>query len=153
MPKPLFGDNGSGMHTHQSLWKDGKPLFSDAKATRSPARCAAGTSAVCSARPRAHGFLRADDELLQASRARLRSAGQPRVLGPQPLGRRRIPMYTDNPKAKRIEFRPPDPTANPYLAFSAMLMAGLDGIQNKIDPGAPLDKNIYELVGPRSSAA
>jgi glutamine synthetase len=146
MPKPLYGDNGSGMHTHQSLWKGGKPLFFDKNGyalTSDLCRWYIGgllkhgraLMAFCA--PTTNSYKRlvpgyeAPVNLVYSARNRSAAA--------------RIPMYTEQPKAKRIEFRPPDPTCNPYLAFSAMLMAGLDGIQNKIDPGAPLDKNIYAL--------
>ena len=146
MPKPLFEDNGSGMHTHQSLWKGGKPLFFDAKGyalTSQMCRWYAGgllkharaLMAFCA--PTTNSYKRlvpgfeAPVNLVFSARNRSAAA--------------RIPMYTDNPKAKRIEFRPPDPACNPYLAFAAMLMAGLDGVENKIDPGQPLEKNTYEL--------
>jgi glutamine synthetase len=146
MPKPLYGDNGSGMHTHQSLWKGGQPLFFDKKGyalTSDLCRWYIGgllkhgraLMAFCA--PTTNSYKRlvpgyeAPVNLVYSARNRSAAA--------------RIPMYTEQPKAKRIEFRPPDPTCNPYLAFSAMLMAGLDGIQNKIDPGQPLDKNTYEL--------
>ena len=146
MPKPLFGDNGSGMHTHQSLWKDGTNLFFDKDGyalTSETARFYAGgllkhgraLMAFCA--PTTNSYKRlvpgfeAPVNLVYS--ARNRSAAI------------RIPMYTDNPESKRLEFRPPDNSCNPYLAFSAMLMAGLDGIQNKIDPGEPLDRNTYEL--------
>ena len=146
MPKPIFGDNGSGMHTHQSLWKDGANLFFDKDGyalTSETARFYAGgllkharaLMALCA--PTTNSYKRlvpgfeAPVNLVYS--ARNRSAAV------------RIPMYTDSPNSKRLEFRPPDNTCNPYLAFSAMLMAGLDGIQNKIDPGEPLDRNTYEL--------
>ena len=146
MPKPLFGDNGSGMHTHQSLWKDGTNLFFDKDGyalTSETARFYTGgllkhgrsLMALCA--PTTNSYKRlvpgfeAPVNLVYS--ARNRSAAV------------RIPVYTDNPNSKRLEFRPPDSTCNPYLAFSAMLMAGLDGIQNKIDPGEPLDRNTYEL--------
>jgi glutamine synthetase len=148
MPKPLFGDNGSGMHTHQSLWKDGKNLFFDAKGYALISQTAKyyiggllkhapALMAICA--PTTNSYKRlvpgyeAPVNLVYS--ARNRSAAV------------RIPMYTDNPKTKRIEFRPPDPSCNPYLSFAALLMAGLDGIQNKIDPGQPMDENIYELTG------
>jgi len=146
MPKPLFMDNGSGMHTHQSLWKNGKPLFFDQKGyalTSEMCRWYAGgllrhaTALMAFCAPTTNSYKRlvpgyeAPVNLVFSARNRSAAA--------------RIPMYTNNPKAKRIEFRPPDPTANPYLAFSAMLMAGLDGVQKKMDPGAPLEKNTYEL--------
>jgi len=146
MPKPLFMDNGSGMHTHQSLWKNGKPLFFDQKGY-------ALTSEMC--RWYAGGLLRHAPALMAFCAPTTNSYKRlvPGYEAPVNLvfsarnrsAAARIPMYTNNPKAKRIEFRPPDPTANPYLAFSAMLMAGLDGIQKKMDPGAPLEKNTYEL--------
>ena len=146
MPKPLFQDNGSGMHVHQSLWKDGEPLFFDEKGY-------AGLSDM--ARWYIGGLLRAravaarvhepDHQLLQAARARLRGAGEPRVLAAEPLRAVRIPLYSKSPKAKRLEFRCPDPSCNPYLAFSALLMAGLDGIQNRIEPPTPVDRDLYDL--------
>ncbi|HHY86604.1 MAG TPA: type I glutamate--ammonia ligase [Verrucomicrobia bacterium] len=145
MPKPLFGDNGSGMHTHQSLWKKGKPLFAGNEygglsqmalyyvgglLKHARALCALCNPTTNSYKRLVPGY---EAPVNLAYSARNRSAAV------------RIPMYSDSPKAKRIEYRPPDPAANPYLAFAALLMAGLDGIQNKIDPGEPLDKNIYEL--------
>src|SRR5216110_4054108 len=145
MPKPLFGDNGSGMHTHQSLWKKGKPLFAGNEyAGLSPMalyyiggilKHAKALCAICS--PTTNSYQRLvpgfEAPVNLAYSARNRSAAI------------RIPTYSANPKAKRIEFRTPDAAANPYLAFSAMLLAGLDGIQSRIDPGDPLDKNLYEL--------
>jgi len=151
MPKPLFQDNGSGMHTHQSLWKDGKPLFAgDGYAGLSqlalwyigglikhgPALSAIIAPTTNSYKRLVPGF---EAPVNLAYSRRNRSAAC------------RIPMYSASPKAKRVEFRPPDPSCNPYLAFSAMLMAGLDGIENKIDPGQPLDKDIYDL-GPEELA-
>jgi glutamine synthetase len=145
MPKPLFGDNGSGMHCHQSLWKGGKPLFAgDGYAGLSetalhyiggllkhaPAIVAFAAPTTNSYKRLVPGF---EAPVNLAYSARNRSAAI------------RIPMFSTNPKLKRLEFRPPDPSCNPYLAFSAMLMAGLDGIQNRIDPGQPLDKDIYDL--------
>ncbi len=145
MPKPLFADNGSGMHTHQSLWKDGKPLFAGDKYAGISdmalhyigglLKHAAALTALCN--PTTNSFKRLvpgyEAPVNLAYSSRNRSAAV------------RIPMYSPSPKAKRVEYRTPDPSCNPYLAFSAMLMAGLDGIQNKIDPGSPLDKNIYDL--------
>jgi len=152
MPKPLFGDNGSGMHVHQSLWKKGEPLFFDEKGYALTSqlcrwyiggllRHARALMAFCA--PTTNSYKRlvpgyeAPVNLVYSARNRSAAA--------------RIPVYTAQPKAKRVEFRPPDPSCNPYLAFSAMLMAGLDGIENQIDPGAPLDKNTYEL-SPREAA-
>jgi len=145
MPKPLFGDNGSGMHTHQSLWKKGKPLFAGneyAGLSQTALYYAGGllkhARALCAiCNPTTNSYKRLvpgyEAPVNLAYSSRNRSAAI------------RIPTYSENPKAKRLEYRPPDPAANPYLAFAALLMAGLDGIQNKIDPGEPLDKNIYEL--------
>ena len=145
MPKPIFGDNGSGMHTHQSLWKGGKPLFagngyaglSDLALwytggilKHAAALCALVAPTTNSYKRLVPGF---EAPVNLAYSSRNRSAGI------------RIPMYSPSPKAKRLEVRFPDNSCNGYLAFSAMLMAGLDGIQNKIDPGQPLDKDIYEL--------
>ena len=146
MPKPLFDDNGSGMHTHQSLWKDGKPLFYDKDGY-------AGTSQLC--RWYIGGLLKHGRSLMAFCAPTTNSYKRlvPGYEAPVNLvysarnrsAAARIPMYTEQPHAKRIEFRPPDTAANPYLAFSAMLMAGLDGIKNKIDPGDPVDRNTYEL--------
>ena len=145
MPKPIFDDNGSGMHTHLSLWKDGETLMAgDGYAGLSelglyavggilkhaPAILAFAAPTTNSYRRLVPGF-EAPVNLVMS--ARNRSAGV------------RIPMYSDKPKAKRLEFRCPDPTCNGYIAWTAMLMAGLDGIQNKIDPGEPLDVDIYDL--------
>ncbi len=145
MPKPLFGDNGSGMHTHQSLWKNGQPLFAG--------DCYAGLSQL--ALWYIGGLLR-HARALSALIAPTTNSYKRLVPGYEApvnlaYSRRnrsaaiRIPMYSPSPKSKRIEFRPPDPSCNPYLAFAAMLMAGLDGVLNKIDPGEPLDKDIYDL--------
>jgi len=145
MPKPIFGDNGSGMHVHQSLWKDGKPLFAGSGYAglsemamyyiggllkHAPALCALTNPTTNSYKRLVPGF-EAPVNLAYSQRNRSASV--------------RIPMYSSNPKAKRIEFRCPDPTCNPYLGFTALLMAGLDGVINKIDPGKPLDKDIYDM--------
>ena len=145
MPKPLFGDNGSGMHTHQSIWKGGQPLFAGDKYAgvsdlclwyiggilkHAPALCAFVAPTTNSYKRLVPGF-EAPVNLAYSSRNRSASI--------------RIPVYSPSPKAKRIEVRFPDPSCNPYLAFAAMLMAGLDGIMNKINPGDPLDKNLYDL--------
>jgi len=145
MPKPLFGDNGSGMHSHQSIWKGGQPLFAGDKYAgvsdlclwyiggilkHAPALCAFVAPTTNSYKRLVPGF-EAPVNLAYSSRNRSASI--------------RIPVYSSSPKAKRIEVRFPDPSCNPYLAFAAMLMAGLDGIMNKINPGDPLDKNLYDL--------
>lgn len=145
MPKPIYGDNGSGMHCHQSLWKGDKALFAGDEYAglskmalhyiggllkHAPALAAFVAPTTNSYKRLIPGF---EAPVNLAYSARNRSAAI------------RIPILSQNPKAKRIEFRPPDPSCNPYLAFSAMMMAGLDGIQNKIDPGQPLDKDIYDL--------
>lgn len=146
MPKPVFADNGSGMHVHQSLWKNGETMMYDETGYAGLSdnarwyiggilRHAAALLAFCA--PTTNSYRRlvpgyeAPINLLYSQRNRSACV--------------RIPMYSKSPKAKRIEFRAPDPTANPYLAFSAMLMAGLDGIQNRIEPPKPLDKDLYEL--------
>ncbi|MBC7357379.1 MAG: type I glutamate--ammonia ligase [Desulfacinum sp.] len=145
MPKPIFGDNGSGMHTHLSIWKDGQPLFAGDKyaGLSDTALYAVGgvlkhAAALCAfTNPTTNSYKRlvpgyeAPVNLAYSSRNRSASI--------------RIPMYSPSPKAKRIEIRFPDPSCNGYLAFSALLMAALDGIENRIDPGEPLDKDIYSL--------
>ncbi len=144
MPKPIFGDNGSGMHVHQSIWKDGKPMFAGDQYADLSQTClyyiggilkhAKALNALTN--PSTNSYKRLvpgyEAPVLLAYSARNRSASC------------RIPLAS-NPKAKRIEIRFPDPAANPYLAFAAMLMAGLDGIANKIDPGPAMDKNLYDL--------
>ena len=146
MPKPIYGDNGSGMHTHQSLWKDGVPIFFDSNGY-------AGLSQV--ARYYIGGLLRHAPALMAFCAPTTNSYKRlvPGYEAPVNLvysvrnrsAAIRIPTYRQEAPHKRLEFRPPDPTANCYLAFAAMLLAGLDGIQNEIDPGDPLDRNIYEL--------
>lgn len=152
MPKPMYGDNGSGMHVHQSLWKNGQPLFFDkdkyaglsdmarhyiggliAHAPALLAFCAPTTNSYKRLVP---GF-EAPVNLVYSQRNRSACI--------------RIPMYSDNPKAKRVEFRCPDPAANPYLAMAALLMAGLDGVRRGIEPPAPVDADLYEL--PKSELA
>jgi glutamine synthetase len=145
MPKPLFADNGSGMHTHQSLWKGGKPLFAGKEYAglsqmalhyiggilkHAKALCAICSPTTNSYKRLVPGF---EAPVNLAYSASNRSAAV------------RIPTFSQSPKAKRIEYRPPDPSANPYLCYTALLMAGLDGVVNKIKPGEPLDKNMYEL--------
>lgn len=145
MPKPLYGDNGSGMHVHQSLWKDDKPLFAGDEYAglsetakfyiggllkHAPALIAFAAPTTNSYKRLVPGF---EAPVNLAYSARNRSAAV------------RIPMFSQSPKAKRLEFRPPDPSCNPYITFAALLMAGLDGVQNRIDPGEPLDKDIYDL--------
>ncbi|HQR39187.1 MAG TPA: type I glutamate--ammonia ligase [Blastocatellia bacterium] len=145
MPKPMFGDNGTGMHVHQSLWKNGEPLFAGDKYAglsemalhyiggilkHAPALAALTSPTTNSYRRLVPGY-EAPTRLAYSRRNRSAAC--------------RIPMYSQSPKAKRVEVRFPDPSCNPYLAFSAMLLAGLDGIQNRIDPGEPLDKDIYDM--------
>ena len=145
MPKPLFNDNGTGMHTHQSIWKDGKPLFAGKEYAGVSQLCLYYIGGILK-----HGQACAD---LTNSTANFDKRLTPRfealvMLAYSSRNRSagiRIPMYSPSPKAKRIEVRFPDPSCNMYLAFSAMLMAGLDGIQNKIDPGEAMDKNLYDL--------
>ena len=145
MPKPIFGDNGSGMHVHQSIWKGGKPLFAGNKYADLSETVPLLHRRRHQARQGLQRLHQPDDQLLQASGAGLRGAGAARLLVAQPLGLVPHPATRRSPKAKRVEVRFPDPAANPYLAFAAMLMAGLDGIQNKIHPGEPMDKNLYDL--------
>ena len=145
MPKPLFGDNGSGMHTHVSIWKEGKPLFAGdqyAGVSQQALYAIGGILKHCKAlcaftNPTTNSYKRLvpgfEAPVNLAYSSRNRSAAI------------RIPMYSSSPKAKRIEFRTPDPSCNGYLAFAAITMAVIDGIQNKMDPGDPLDKNIYDL--------
>ncbi len=145
MAKPLFGDNGTGMHCHQSIWKDGVPLFagdqyaglSEMALNYIGGLIAHGSALMAILAPTSNSYKRLvpgfEAPTILAMSARNRSAAA------------RVPMYFQNPKAKRIEFRPPDPSCNPYLAFAAMLMAGLDGVERKLSPGDPLDTNLYEL--------
>jgi glutamine synthetase len=150
MPKPIFGDNGSGMHVHMSLWRDERPLFAAESGyaglsetarffiggllTHAPAVLALAAPTTNSYRRLVPGY-EAPVNLVFSQRNRSAAV--------------RIPMYSDRPKAKRVEFRPPDPTCNPYLTFSALMMAGLDGIRREIEPSqhgfGPLDRNIYEM--------
>ncbi len=146
MPKPLYGDNGSGMHVHQSLWKNGKPTFyekgkyaglSDSARHYIGGLIAHAPALLAFAAPTTNSYKRlvpgfeAPVNLVYSQRNRSACV--------------RIPMYSENPKAKRIEFRCPDPAANPYLAFAALLMAGLDGVRRGIEPPAPVDADLYEL--------
>ncbi|MGB3640858.1 MAG: type I glutamate--ammonia ligase [Rivularia sp. (in: cyanobacteria)] len=145
MPKPVFQDNGSGMHTHQSIWKDGKPLFAGDKYAGMSEMGLHYIGGILKHAPALLAFTNPSTN----SYKRLVPGYEAPVNLAYSQGNRsasvRIPLAGDNPKAKRLEFRCPDATCNPYLAFAAMLCAGLDGIKNKIDPGEPLDKNIYEL--------
>jgi glutamine synthetase len=153
MPKPLFGDNGSGMHVHQSLWKDENPLFFDAKGyallsdtarwyiggliTHAPALLGLCAPTTNSYRRLVPGF-EAPVNLMYSQRNRSAIC--------------RIPTYSSSPKARRVEFRAPDPSCNPYLAFAALLMAGLDGIKRKIEPPKPIDEDLYELHDERKAS-
>jgi glutamine synthetase len=146
MPKPIFEDNGSGMHCHQSLWKGGEPLFFDENGyaglsdmarwyiggllNHAPAILAFAAPTTNSYKRLVPGY-EAPVNLVYSQRNRSACV--------------RIPLYSKSPKAKRLEFRCPDPSCNPYLAFSAMLMAGLDGVQNRIEPPDPVDKDLYDL--------
>jgi glutamine synthetase len=146
MPKPIFMDNGSGMHVHQSLWKGGEPLFFDEKGyaglsdlarwyiggllTHAPSILALTNPTTNSYKRLVPGY-EAPVNLVYSQRNRSASV--------------RIPLYSKSPKAKRLEFRCPDPSCNPYLGFSALLMAGLDGIQNRIEPPTPVDRDLYDL--------
>jgi glutamine synthetase len=146
MPKPIFQDNGSGMHTHQSLWTNGEPLFYDETGyagvsdlgrhyiggllAHAPAILAFAAPTTNSYKRLVPGY-EAPVNLVYSQRNRSAAC--------------RIPLYSKSPKAKRVEFRCPDPACNPYIAFAAMLMAGLDGVQNKIEPPAPVDKDLYDL--------
>ena len=146
MPKPIFEENGSGMHVHQSLWKDGDPLMFEAGGyahlsdlakhyiggllAHAPALMAFCAPTTNSYRRLVPGY-EAPVNLVYSARNRSACV--------------RVPMYHESPKSKRIEFRSPDPTANPYLAFSALMLAGLDGIKRELDPGEPLDADIYDL--------
>jgi glutamine synthetase len=152
MPKPIFEENGSGMHVHQSLWKDGDPLMFEAGGyahlsdlakhyiggllAHAPALMAFCAPTTNSYRRLVPGY-EAPVNLVYSARNRSACV--------------RVPMYHESPKSKRIEFRSPDPTANPYLAFSALMLAGLDGIKRELDPGEPLDADIYELAPERLS--
>jgi glutamine synthetase len=146
MPKPIFMDNGSGMHTHQSLWREGENLFwdevgyaglSDMARWYIGGLLAHAPSILAFAAPTTNSYRRlvpgyeAPINLVYSQRNRSACA--------------RIPAYFQTPAAKRVEFRSPDPSCNPYLAFPAMLMAGLDGIKNKIEPPDPIDKDLYDL--------
>jgi glutamine synthetase len=152
MPKPMFGDNGSGMHVHQSLWQDDTNTFFDETGYAGLSETArhyiggllahaAALLAFCA--PTTNSYRRlvpgyeAPVNLVYSQRNRSAAV--------------RIPVYSKSPKTKRIEFRCPDPAANPYLAFAAMLMAGLDGIRNRIDPGDPIERDLYELDGDQAA--
>src|SRR6201984_2169251 len=146
MPKPLFADNASGMHCHQSLWNAKRNLFYDAKGW-------ALTSELCcwyigGLLKHAHALMAFCAPTTNSYRRLVPGYEAPVNLVYSARNRSacvRVPMYHEAPKTKRVEFRSPDPPANPYLAFSALMMAGLDGIRRELDPGEPLDADIYEL--------
>src|SRR5213593_590274 len=145
MPKPIFGDNGSGMHCHQSLWKEGTPLFADKSGPAGLSQLARGYVAGLLAH--APALLAFCAPTTNSYRRLVPGYEAPVNLAYSSRNRSaciRIPTYSESPKAKRIEFRCPDPTANPYLAFSAMLMAGLDGIERRLDPGEPSDFDLFD---------
>ncbi|MBU2492788.1 MAG: type I glutamate--ammonia ligase [Bacteroidetes bacterium] len=145
MPKPIQGDNGSGMHVHSSLWKKGKPLFagngyaglSDTALYYIGGILKHAPSLLAITNPTTNSYKRLVPGFEAPVRLAYSQSNRSAAV--------RIPMFSSNPKTKRVEFRCPDPTANPYLAFSAIMMAGLDGIQNRIDPGEALDKDIYDM--------
>ena len=145
MPKPLFEDNGTGMHTHQSIWKDGSPMFAGSEYAGLSGLALNyiggllkhGAALMALVAPSSNSYKRLvpgfEAPTILALSARNRSAAA------------RIPMYSQSPNAKRVEFRPPDPTCNPYLAFAGMLMAGLDGIDTGASPGEPVEEDLYEV--------
>ena len=145
MPKPIFEDNGSGMHTHISIWKGGEPLFAGGNYAGLSDLALYGIGGLLKHAPAILAF---SNPTTNSYKRLVPGFEAPVNLAYSRANRSaavRIPMYSQSPKAKRIEFRCPDPSCNPYLAFAAMLMAVIDGIQNKIDPGEPLDKDIYDL--------
>lgn len=152
MPKPIFADNGSGMHTHISLWKDDQPLFAGSGYAGLSDEALHAIGGILQHAPALLAFT---NPTTNSYKRLVPGYEAPVNLAYSQRNRSaccRIPMYSPSPKSKRVEFRCPDPSCNPYLAFSALLMAALDGIQNKIDPGEPLDKDIYDLP-PEEAAA
>jgi len=144
MPKPIFADNGSGMHTHQSLWKDGKPLFAG---DRYAGLSQIGLWYIGGILKHINALLALVAPTTNSYRRLVPGYEAPVVIAYSARNRSaacRIPMYSQAPKAKRVEFRSPDPTANPYLAFAAMVMAGLDGVKNQIDPGEPAENDLFD---------
>ena len=152
MPKPIFGDNGSGMHTHLSLWKDDEPLFAG---TNYAGLSDTALHAIGGILRHARAILAFTNPTINSYKRLVPGYEAPVNLAYSQRNRSaacRIPMYSNNPKAKRIEFRCPDPSCNPYLAFAAILMAAIDGIQNKLSPGDPLDTDIYSMSSEDGSA-
>jgi glutamine synthetase len=152
MPKPVFTDNGSGMHTHFSFWKEGEPLFAGSGYAGLSEMALHAIGGVLKHAPAVLAFT---NPTTNSYKRLVPGYEAPVNLAYSQRNRSaacRIPMYSPSPKSKRVEFRCPDPSCNPYLAFSALLMAAIDGIQNKISPGDPLDKDIYDLP-PEEAAA
>ncbi len=146
MPKPIMGDNGSGMHVHTSLWKEGKPLFAG---NGYAGLSEMGLYYIGGILKHAPALLALTNPITNSYRRLVPGFEAPVRLAYSQSNRSaavRIPMFSSSPKSKRVEFRCPDPSANPYLAFSAIMMAGLDGIMNRIDPGDPLDRDIYDMT-------
>jgi len=146
MPKPVFGDNGNGMHVHMSLWKDGQPLFSGEEYAGMSPMAMQFIAGILQHAPALCAFTNASTNSYKRLVPGYEAPVNLAYSGSNRSASVRIPAAARSPKAARIEFRTPDPTANPYLAFSALLLAGLDGIERQLDPGEPLDKDIYSMA-------